>query len=417
MNFSKFLGNFKYKKFNPSINEWNNSIYSFKKSNLNVFSNTKLLNSLLNNYFNLNNFDIHFLKRIFVGISDIKFNLNKVIINIYIFNKEKSYYLKRIYNLNRLMKKTNYYKKFFGKYLKFNFNKSKNEIVDNTSNNIILYNHSIKKILNNFDKNKNVFTFFLNNKINTVSKIILFTNNKLTIYSIIHKLLYINDCKYLYKGLKHNLHKNLYTAFLYKKYISKLYINNIKFNLITIKSLINIINNIYNKKVILRINNMKYLYMDNSLFIDTISRKLKNRKRKVLSVLRRAIFLSKIPIINSLLLIKRKKHFIFNNKFKYNNIISNTTKYLNINIFNNMKNTHIIGILLEGKGRLTRRLIASRSIHKSTHKGTFKNIYSSMQGYSSILSNGYQNSNVNYINVNNYNRIGSYGIKSFSSTY
>ena len=47
MNFSKFLGNFKYKKFNPSINEWNNSIYSFKKSNLNVFSNTKLLNSLL----------------------------------------------------------------------------------------------------------------------------------------------------------------------------------------------------------------------------------------------------------------------------------------------------------------------------------------------------------------------------------
>ena len=105
------------------------------------------------------------------------------------------------------------------------------------------------------------------------------------------------------------------------------------------------------------------------------------------------------------------------NKFKYNNIISNTTKYLNINIFNNMKNTHIIGILLEGKGRLTRRLIASRSIHKSTHKGTFKNIYSSMQGYSSIISNGYQNSNVNYINVNNYNRIGSYGIKSFSSTY
>jgi hypothetical protein len=82
-----------------------------------------------------------------------------------------------------------------------------------------------------------------------------------------------------------------------------------------------------------------------------------------------------------------------------------------------MKNTHIIGIFLEGKGRLTRRLTASRAVDKLTYKGTFKNIYSSMQNRSSVLSKGYQNSNIDYINVNSYNRNGSYGIKSHNSTY
>jgi hypothetical protein len=157
--------------------------------------------------------------------------------------------------------------------------------------------------------------------------------------------------------------------------------------------------------------------MDNTLFIDAICRKLKDRNRKVLRVLRKAISLSSIPRIDPLLLIKGKKHSISNNKFEYKNIILNTVKNINISIFNTMKNTHIIGIFLEGKGRLTRRLTASRAVHKLTYKGTFRNIYSSMQGYSSVLSKGYQNSNIDYVNMNSYNRNGSYGIKSYNNTY
>jgi hypothetical protein len=82
-----------------------------------------------------------------------------------------------------------------------------------------------------------------------------------------------------------------------------------------------------------------------------------------------------------------------------------------------MKNVHLIGIFLEGKGRLTRRLTASRSVLKKTYIGTMKNIFSSNQGYSSMLSKGFEKSNIDYINVNSYNRNGAFGIKSSHNTF
>ena len=64
--------------------------------------------------------------------------------------------------------------------------------------------------------------------------------------------------------------------------------------------------------------------MDNSLFIDAICRKLKDRNRKVLKVLRKAISLSNISKIDPLLLIKgRKKYVTSNNKFEYKDLILN----------------------------------------------------------------------------------------------
>jgi hypothetical protein len=92
-------------------------------------------------------------------------------------------------------------------------------------------------------------------------------------------------------------------------------------------------------------------------------------------------------------------------------------KSIQKNIFHYIKNMHIIGIRLEGKGRLTRRLTASRSIFKLTYIGTMKNIFSSNQGYSSMLSKGFQKSTLDYINANSYNRNGSFGIKSSHNTF
>jgi hypothetical protein len=71
-----------------------------------------------------------------------------------------------------------------------------------------------------------------------------------------------------------------------------------------------------------------------------------------------------------------------------------------------------VGIRLEGKGRLTRRLTASRAVFKITYLGSLKNIYSSFQGLSSVINKGFEKSNVNYINMNSNNRNGSFGIKS-----
>ena len=69
------------------------------------------------------------------------------------------------------------------------------------------------------------------------------------------------------------------------------------------------------------------------------------------------------------------------------------------------------GVRLEAKGRLTKRLVASRAIKKLKHKGSLNNIYSSINKNSVIDFVGYKKSNISYSNKNTYNLLGSYGIK------
>jgi hypothetical protein len=85
--------------------------------------------------------------------------------------------------------------------------------------------------------------------------------------------------------------------------------------------------------------------MDNSLFIDAIVRKLRDRQRKVLKVLRKAITLSKIPMIDPLLLIKAKKFETKPYNVQFKNIFErDIQKNVKISVFEHLKNTHIIGI-------------------------------------------------------------------------
>jgi hypothetical protein len=295
----------------------------------------------------------------------------------------------------------------------------------------------LKKIANKKTK-KSLYqkTNIFSNKILSVNKdiFLLLTNKNLhsltinkpeklySIYNYYNNEYINNNIKYLYKGIKENLTERIYIVYLYQKYLSKLYINTFKFNIINLSNLSQIISNIYNKKVIINIINVKYLHMDNGLFINAIVRKLRDRNKRVLKVLRKAITLSKIPFIHPLLLIKAKEWvqetFEFNYKnIMYRNIISNCMQTIKKNIFQSIKNIHIIGIRLEGKGRLTRRLTASRSVFKVTYIGTMKNIFSSYQGKSAMLSKGFEKSNVDYLNVNSYNRNGSFGIKSYHNTF
>jgi hypothetical protein len=215
-----------------------------------------------------------------------------------------------------------------------------------------------------------------------------------------------------------NLKARYYKIFLYKNYLAKLYFNKFIFNFNSLFHLKKILYTLYNTEINLSIINLKYLYLDNSLFVDAITRKLKNRKRNVLRVLRRALILPKIPLIDNVLLINKKILITTFNKVvkvKHNFITFNQFKGLNIirnSIYETMKNTHMIGIRLEGKGRLTRRLTASRAVFKITYLGCLKNIYSSFQGLSSVINRGFEKSSVNYINMNSNNRNGSFGIKS-----
>ena len=112
-NLNKNFTNFKYSKFNPSVNEWNNSFYTFDKRNFN-FINNKLNYVLINSYFNTrpsllnkNTLNSKFssnrksflsLNRIFVSMPEFKHSIQNINILLYIFNKEEILLLKNNYS-------------------------------------------------------------------------------------------------------------------------------------------------------------------------------------------------------------------------------------------------------------------------------------------------------------------------------
>jgi len=147
----------------------------------------------------------------------------------------------------------------------------------------------------------------------------------------------------------------MYSGYLSQIYVRKLYLNNFKFNFVNLTYLSNILQKIYNKKVIINITNVKYLHLDSSLLIDAIVRKLRDRNKRVLKVLRKALTLSIIPRIHPRLLIKtaKREKEIYEvkeiNASGYKDIMCNNIKYKSENsrrnnIFLFLKNTHIIGM-------------------------------------------------------------------------
>jgi Mitochondrial ribosomal protein (VAR1) len=374
--------NFKYNKYNPSVNEWKNSIYTYNKNYLNFSIFNIFIYDLLNSYFNKKLFlslekKIYSLKRIYIGLPDIKYNINCINICIYIFNKERLTLLYKFFIIQKI--KLN--NKFLIKYLSFN-----KLIIFKPTNNKFKYLSNNKLI---FSKQKN--NIILNN-------------------NIINKFIKIN--------LIYNiLNKKFFKLYLYKMYVCKLYFNKFKFNFVNFISLRKILHIFYMKNININIINIKYLHLDNDLYIDGIVRKLKDRRRNALVLLRRAYILAKIPIVNSMILLKRKNYIskCIYNLSTYNQLLKKKEKI--IFIFETIKSTHIVGMRLEGKGRLTRRLTASRAVLKRTYVGNLKNIISSFQGLSTTTSKGFERSNVDYTNHNSYNNNGSFGIKSWHNTF
>jgi hypothetical protein len=301
-----------------------------------------------------------YLNKLFISLPNIKHTNNSVLILIYLYNKNLIYLknklriLKVIFNSNKI--NINY------------INKINNKLLNNINNNNYKYNIIIlKKKLHDFIGNK-----------------------------------YINI-----------LVKRLFLA--------KIYLNNNKFNYLNIINLNNILYKIFKKNIKINITNIKYAYLNNNILVDNIIRKLNDRKKGILRILKKSLKLIKIAEINPVSFFKRNK-FIYNmynstNIGKYDNYIN---EYLNDKyktIFKCIKNIHVIGIYLEAKGRLTKRMTASRSVYKLKFKGNLKNVYSSYYNMPSLLSRGLIKSNVNYINKNSKNKNGSYGISSSLNTF
>jgi hypothetical protein len=416
--------NVKFNYFTPLTNEWNNSIYNYNRNKSNIFiSNYKLINKLFYGYFNLKSYNLDnnvkrqwlSMKNIFISNSTIKFDTSNINISLYVFNKEKQFLLKKIQKLNKMYLGNNPY----------NFWKDKYLYLDN------LFKYIKDKSIFSVFRFNSLLTYKLNSFVNNFYLLLgnISFNNKNTITPYTN-VFYINMLKKIFL-------EKMKKVFLLKYYISIILFNNYKFNINNTMGLKRILSNIFNKNVNLNIINLKYLYLNNDIFANVVSKKLGDRKKNVLRVIRKAVMLNKELNINPLLSI-RWKPTVQNLIYK---IIYNSNKYINIkfinkniekfksydfisnkiienhNFINYIDYKHIIGMRLESKGRLTKRLTASRSTYKSSYQGSLKNVYSSQQNLTSSLYKGYKKSNIQYSNINSKTRNGSFGLKSWINSY
>ena len=373
----------KHNKHYPSaVREWNNSIYVFNKNAINLIPQaTELVNKLIKSYFNLYNLKLErkirsnrllgrlrklSSNKIYVSNGEFKHTNNKVVITLYLFNRQK-------FNIDKKIQK-GFYKAWL------------NQDVLNSRWLLIQAKaiQSIKKwnnkklvlidIMESYTKNKQILDY------KGLSKYIIFFYKKLIKKSLdkylLHKyyqqLVFINKSKFNYN----------YLQFL-KKYLEKIYNKNVEFNLV----------------------NLRHFYLNSDILSESITLKIRKNRRKLLKYLN---------TLKRKVKVRNKKNIYYKPLLnKLNNV---DKKYLEVGILRDIKYKHVTGFRLETSGRLTRRYTASRSVSKLRYKGNLLNIDSSYRGLSSVLLKGNLKSNLQYTKLKSKTRIGSFGIKGWVSS-
>ncbi len=310
---------------------------------------------------------------------------------------------------------------------------------------------NVKKIQNYFIKN--LYKIFKKKKSSLIRKFNLVTLKSLRIFTkvIKDKKLFLKTLKwnknvyknYIFTYYKNFLKKSYKKEILYLYYIKMLSLNGYKFKnwfLIGLKSLLS---KIYNKKVEFNYVNIKYLHLNSDIFSESIAVKLRNRKNRLLRVLKKALnlvklkYLEKNSFYDKTFINKYKTLYI--DSFIYNLsrgkdvlhqvlcvIFPEESKYrlyftkknnIEKKVLKTIKHTNICGVRFEATGRLTRRLTASRSIFKFKYKGSLKNLYSSYKKLTSVMLRGHVKSNIQYTKINSKTRNGSFGLKGWVSSY
>lgn len=418
----------KAKHYPPANQEWYNSIYNYYKNNIKSLPITdKIVNKIIKSYFNLSPYinktkssrmSIRFKRlstnRIFISKAIMKHTNNKVNIILYTYNRQIKY-INRIKKLKKTLKEI-----------------------------------SLRKIRNKIIYKWFIVKYSVLNKIRVITiKLIKFNKSK----SRYNFMKIRKRCDYLLRFKKAEKKRNyiiidktrkLENLNKYKRDMLKL--NEKKFYYAHLYKLKNIIKKLYNKQVEFRIINLKKLHLNSDIFSESIAIKLKNRKNRLLRVLKKALNMVTLPYFNKYLFFNNKKYgrvLSMDNTFirKYFNKLSQnkdilheffykifsekkksycslmTINNIEKNVFNSLKHKKINGIRLEASGRLTKRLTASRSIFKFKYKGNIKNMDSSYKKLSTVILKGHLKSNIQYTVINSKTRNGSFGLKGWVSSY
>jgi hypothetical protein len=394
------------------------------KSYFNFYFNRKVLNSkkLAIRFRRLA------MKKIFFSKAEIKYTAKKVIITLYIFNEERRILINKIERLERLLfpfQSKDYFKnKPLSINDKLNLINSKenntlftirlNKILPLILKQIKIYQKIIllKKVSRNYLRELNLI-FQLKKYYKNIIKILKACENNTTLYKYYEKIYY--EAKY-----KIILEKEIKRIVYYKLLLN---LNKSKFEDKFLLKLKFLISKIFKKEVEFNIVNLKTMMLDSDIFTQAIALKIKNRNNKLLRVLTRSLDMIMLPLrilsrekysrinVNQLNFNKCKNAKLLNLVYleKLDNILNNfnatkTKDKDNLNqilfLFNNfnffsipiagidinnnitlnkenknertllniilktIKYKKIAGVRLEAKGRLTRRLTASRSVFK-----------------------------------------------------
>lgn len=407
--------------FPPANKEWFNSIYAYNKNTSKLFFTTdKFIISLIRSYFNIyskkleNKIKIGPLRtwkrristnKILVSKAELKHTSDRVFITIYVYNRQKKYYLNKIFKIRLL----NTLKKFG------------NKIIDK------------KSFLKKFKLTKSKASKAISNVIKKEDVII--------------KSLNLHNKKFSFKNYEINYYKyfilrSLKKEMLYMYYKQILYLNKSKFENTFILNLRILLNKIYNKKVEINIVNLKYFHLNSEIFTQVLALKLKNKKNRLYKVLTTSLLRINLPYDNRLDMLRgmydkreRMNSLTINsltyNKHisSYNDVIDNVLhKIFKLNILNEftvnslqaflnfINDKFISGVRIEASGRLSKRMTAARSVFKKTYLGSLKNINSSYKGFSSVILRGHVKSNLQYTKIKSKRRIGSFGLKGWISS-
>ena len=426
MAFEKTKENFS-KNFPPSTREWNNSIYVFNKNALNFIPViTQLAIKIIKSYFNLYNFKLEgkirktkLLRRfkrlsshkIFVSNGEFKHTNNKVIITLYLFNRQR----------------LNYKSKIVKRYLTV-FQKHEKKLNERFK----LIKSLSLNYLDKANKKKDILIKALDAKHNLNKKTIKFYEKLYSDY-------------YLTNFYKKIAKKSLNKFLIYLYYKQLVYINKSKLNFTYLQTLKNNLEKLYNKNVEFNLVNLKYFYLNSDILSEAITLKIKKNRTSLLdffNILTRKIKIRELDTF--LMYIPAKKAFLFNinnltflennasyfkdknkdkgkikkttlnGKDQKNNEIITIAKTKKI-FLNNINYKHVTGFRLQAKGRLTRRYTASKSLSRLKYKGNLINIDSSCKGIPSVLLRGNLRSNLQYTKLKSKTRIGSFGIKGWVS--
>lgn len=372
------------KHFPSSTREWKSSIFLYNKNNLNLIPMTdSYAINIVKSYFlsfneqmekKLRTKRLHrksrklSLNKIYISNGEFKHTNNKVILNLYIFNRQNHNYISLIRKIKTKLKiYLNYSNKLFlnrSKYLKQKALSSlfKNEI----------------RLLKNI-KSDRINNYIKMNIENYCQKVIDNEKNKRLLYWYYKRVKFINESKFTY----------IYLQYL-KKQLSILYNKQVEFNLI----------------------NLKRFYLNSDILLESITKKITRKRKKTLPYLTKLKNKVRIKRKNSYL-----HKYIVNNKLEKKMDLTKSSSYLSKFVIKNLKYKDVTGFRLEARGRLTKRYTASRSLLKVKYKGNLLNIDSSLKGLSSVLLKGNLKSNLQYTKLASKSRIGSFGIKGWISGY